>query len=154
MLNPQYGGLGTTLLLALYPLTCVAWMVLPGAYAPASIVLHVIGTRKHPLLDKTVVLEKECRCSGLGITLRFAEFDKTTIHCYSSVHLTVSVTSFGISPRNPRISMTCHEVSSLVSYLSRILIDPIDHKLLIDCDRSRFASPKIERPSPFPLLIN
>jgi hypothetical protein len=125
-------------------------MVLPGACAPASIILRVTGTRKHPLLDKTVVLEEECRCSGLVISLRFAEFNKTTIHCYNFAQLTVSVISFGISLRNPGLSLKSDEVSSPVSCLSRILIDPIDHKLLIDCDRSRFASPKNEHPSPPP----
>jgi hypothetical protein len=40
----------------LYALTSLAWMALPGAYAPASIALQVIVARK-PLLDKAVVLE-------------------------------------------------------------------------------------------------
>jgi hypothetical protein len=29
-----------------YPMTCLAWMALPGAYTSASIALRVIGTRK------------------------------------------------------------------------------------------------------------
>jgi len=31
-----------------YPLTCLAWVTLPGAYAPASIALGFIRTHKPP----------------------------------------------------------------------------------------------------------
>jgi hypothetical protein len=31
-----------------YPLTCLTWVTLPGAYAPASIALEVISARKPP----------------------------------------------------------------------------------------------------------
>jgi hypothetical protein len=41
-----------------YPLTCLAWVGLPGAYAPASIALRVIGAHKPPVHDKAVVLEE------------------------------------------------------------------------------------------------
>jgi hypothetical protein len=42
---------GLTLRLA-YPLTCLAWVGLPGSYAPSSIALQVTGARKHPLDDE------------------------------------------------------------------------------------------------------
>jgi hypothetical protein len=41
-----------------YPLTCLAWVTLPGAYAPASIAAPVIGAHKPPLHDKVVILEE------------------------------------------------------------------------------------------------
>jgi hypothetical protein len=42
-----------------YPLTYLAWMALPGAYAPASVAFRVTGARR-PLHDKAVVLEEGC----------------------------------------------------------------------------------------------
>jgi hypothetical protein len=42
-----------------YTLICLSWVALPGAYAPASIALRVIGARKPPLHDKAVVLEEQ-----------------------------------------------------------------------------------------------
>jgi hypothetical protein len=41
-----------------YPLTCMAWMALPGAYVPTSIALRLSGASKSPLHDKAVVLEE------------------------------------------------------------------------------------------------
>jgi hypothetical protein len=38
-------------------LTCLAWVALPGAYAPASTAIRVIGANRSPLQDKAVVLE-------------------------------------------------------------------------------------------------
>jgi hypothetical protein len=35
-----------------YPLTCLAWVAQPGAYASASIALRVVGERTSPLQDK------------------------------------------------------------------------------------------------------
>jgi hypothetical protein len=37
----------------------MTWVVLPGAYAPASIAFRVIGAHKPPLHDKSVVLEED-----------------------------------------------------------------------------------------------
>jgi hypothetical protein len=37
----------------------LAELALPGAYAPASIVLRVSGARKLPLLDKVIVVEEK-----------------------------------------------------------------------------------------------
>jgi hypothetical protein len=37
--------------------TCLTWVTLPGAYAPASIALRVITARKPPTYDKAVDLE-------------------------------------------------------------------------------------------------
>jgi hypothetical protein len=54
-----------TLLLAPYPLACLAWMVLPGAYAPASIALWVIRPHKPPLHDNVIVLE-EVLCANIS----------------------------------------------------------------------------------------
>jgi hypothetical protein len=42
-----------------YPFTCLAWMTLSGAYAPASIALRVTGAHKPPHHDKEVNLEEE-----------------------------------------------------------------------------------------------
>jgi hypothetical protein len=42
-----------------YCLTCLAWAALPGAYAPASIVLLLFGARRSPLEGKAVVLEAD-----------------------------------------------------------------------------------------------
>jgi hypothetical protein len=42
-----------------HPLTYLAWVALPGAYAPASITLLVNGVRKPRLHDKAVVLDGE-----------------------------------------------------------------------------------------------
>jgi hypothetical protein len=56
--NPQPDGPGTTLRLPL-SLTCLAWVTIPGAYAPASIAFRVIGARKPPLHDKAIVLEED-----------------------------------------------------------------------------------------------
>ena len=52
MLNPQLGGLGDLLLSGLYPLTCPAWLNLPGAETPAGIALWVIETHKPLNHDK------------------------------------------------------------------------------------------------------
>jgi hypothetical protein len=41
-----------------YPLTCLAYVTLPVAYAPASIAVQVIEARKPRLHDKAVVLEE------------------------------------------------------------------------------------------------
>jgi hypothetical protein len=57
--NLQTGGPGTTLRLAPYPLTCLTWVTLPGAYASASIALWVIAARKPLTYDKAVDLEVE-----------------------------------------------------------------------------------------------
>jgi hypothetical protein len=43
-------------------LTCLSWVALPGAYAPASIPLWVIGARKPHLHDTGVVLEEAPIC--------------------------------------------------------------------------------------------
>jgi hypothetical protein len=43
-----------------YPLTCLAYVALLGAYAPASIAIPVNGPWKPPLHDKAVVLEAFC----------------------------------------------------------------------------------------------
>jgi hypothetical protein len=40
-----------------YALSCLASVALPGAYAPASITLQVIGKRKRPLYDTAMVPE-------------------------------------------------------------------------------------------------
>jgi hypothetical protein len=40
-------------------LACLALKALPGAYAPASKALQIIGKSKLPLLDKAVVLEED-----------------------------------------------------------------------------------------------
>jgi hypothetical protein len=42
------------------PFTFLAWLALPETYAPASIVLRVIGAWKPPHQDKTAVLEEDC----------------------------------------------------------------------------------------------
>jgi hypothetical protein len=42
-----------------YPLTCLAWVALLGAYAPASIDLRVIWARKYPRKDMAVVSKEE-----------------------------------------------------------------------------------------------
>jgi hypothetical protein len=42
-----------------YPLICLTWVALPGAYAPASIALQASGARKLPLHDKAAVLEED-----------------------------------------------------------------------------------------------
>jgi hypothetical protein len=60
-LNPQPEGTGTQFLLAPYPLTCLAWVALPGGYTAASIALRIIGIRK-PLDGKATIL-KEVRGS-------------------------------------------------------------------------------------------
>jgi hypothetical protein len=44
-----------------YPLTSLAEVALPGAYAPASIALRVIGAGKPSLHDKAVVLEEDIK---------------------------------------------------------------------------------------------
>jgi hypothetical protein len=49
--NPRPGGPGTTV--------CLAWVDLPGAYAPVSIALRVTAARKPPLRHKAVVLEED-----------------------------------------------------------------------------------------------
>jgi hypothetical protein len=56
--NPQSEGLGTTLRVVSF--TFLAWVVLPGSYAPASIVLRVIGAGKPLHQDKMAVLEDDC----------------------------------------------------------------------------------------------
>jgi hypothetical protein len=137
---PQHGELAT--ILRHLPL------VLQRAYAHASIALRVTGARMYSLLDNTALLDDICRCSGIVITSHFIEFDKRANRGNSSARLTLSVVCCGISPRNPRYSLKCRAVSSPVSFLSKMLIDPIDPKLLIDSDRPRFASPKIEHPPP------
>jgi hypothetical protein len=40
-------------------LTCMTWVVLPGANAPASIAVRVIGAHKPPLHDEAVVHEED-----------------------------------------------------------------------------------------------
>jgi hypothetical protein len=42
-----------------YPLTCLAWVALPGAYTSASIVLRVTRARRPPLHDKAVALVED-----------------------------------------------------------------------------------------------
>jgi hypothetical protein len=42
-----------------YPLTCLAWVALPGAYAPASIAFRVTRARKPRLYGKAGVFEDE-----------------------------------------------------------------------------------------------
>jgi hypothetical protein len=39
-----------------YPLTCLVWFPLPGAFTPTSIAFQVIGSCKPPLPNKAVVL--------------------------------------------------------------------------------------------------
>ena len=39
-----------------YPLTCLTWLNLPGAYVPTSIALWVTGLCKPPHCDKVVVM--------------------------------------------------------------------------------------------------
>jgi hypothetical protein len=56
--NPQPEGPRTTLRVS--PFTFPAWVALPGTYAPASIVLRVIGVRKPRHQDKMAVLEEDC----------------------------------------------------------------------------------------------
>jgi hypothetical protein len=46
--NPQPGGPVDYTYSGSYPLTCLAWVTLPGAYAPASIALGVIRANKPP----------------------------------------------------------------------------------------------------------
>jgi hypothetical protein len=42
-----------------YPLTCLAWIALPGAYTPISIAVWVTGIRKPLVSDKVVVLKED-----------------------------------------------------------------------------------------------
>jgi hypothetical protein len=56
--NDGNRGPRTTLRLAL-PFKYLSWVVLPGAYAPASIVHRVIGALKPPQHHKAVVLEEQ-----------------------------------------------------------------------------------------------
>ena len=46
--NPQPGGPVVTFLSGLYPLTCPAWVALPGDKSPAGIALGVIEAHKLP----------------------------------------------------------------------------------------------------------
>jgi hypothetical protein len=55
--NPWSEESRTTLRLA-YPLAYLAWMVLLGACAPASISLRVTGARKRSPHDRALVLEE------------------------------------------------------------------------------------------------
>jgi hypothetical protein len=50
-----------------YPLTCLAWMILPGAYTPACIALWVIMAPKPPLHDTFA----STRILGLTASLKF-----------------------------------------------------------------------------------
>jgi hypothetical protein len=59
--DPQPVVPGTTLHLTPYPLISLAWGSLPGAYAPASIVLRDIEVRKYPLQNKIVVLKGKAK---------------------------------------------------------------------------------------------
>jgi hypothetical protein len=43
-----------------YALTCLAWVVLPGAYAPVSIALRVTRVRKPLLHDNALVYRRNC----------------------------------------------------------------------------------------------
>jgi len=51
MPNPLPRGLGDYTYSGSYPFTCLAWVTLPGAYAPTSIALGVIGAFKPPHLQ-------------------------------------------------------------------------------------------------------
>jgi hypothetical protein len=42
-----------------YPLTCLAWVALTAAYAPASKTLQIIGARKPSFHSKMAALEEE-----------------------------------------------------------------------------------------------
>jgi hypothetical protein len=53
-------------------MTYLAWMALPGPYAPASIALSVIGARKLPLCDNALAFEEVIH--ALRVTLTGAEF--------------------------------------------------------------------------------
>jgi hypothetical protein len=62
-----------------YPSTCLAWVALPGAYTPTSIVLRVIGVCKPPLHDKVVVHEEELRTGSwifsiFSVNMQFRPF--------------------------------------------------------------------------------
>jgi hypothetical protein len=67
-LNPQRGAPGTTLCFGPYPMTCLPWVALPGAYAPASIALLVNGARRLSLQDMVVIMYVTSpKCSEMKI---------------------------------------------------------------------------------------
>jgi hypothetical protein len=72
--NPQLGGPGHYTLSVPYPFNCLAWVALPGAYAPTSVALRDIGALKPPLQDKAVVLEEFTVTHTNTHTLGFSVF--------------------------------------------------------------------------------